>query len=88
MFIAREGGPELVGSIGRKTAVANNAQIVDGIASGVYSAVSAAMMDSGGDGGGEINASFNIYLSGKQIAAEVEQVNKRKGAKIMTGGAY
>jgi hypothetical protein len=88
MFIARESGPELVGSIGRKTAVANNTQIVDGIASGVYSAVSAAMMESSGGGDGEINASFNIYLSGKQIAAEVEQVNKRKGAKIMTGGAY
>lgn len=88
MFIARESGPELVGSIGRKTAVANNAQIVDGIASGVYSAVSAAMMENSGGGGGEVSASFNIYLSGKQIAAEVEQVNKRKGAKIMTGGAY
>lgn len=31
MFIARESGPELVGRIGNKTAVANNDQIVDGI---------------------------------------------------------
>lgn len=42
MFIAREAGPELVGSIGRKTAVANNDQIVSGIESGVYRAVVAA----------------------------------------------
>lgn len=35
MFIARESGPEMVGSIGRKTAVANNDQIVAGIAGGV-----------------------------------------------------
>ena len=42
MFIAREAGPELVGSIGRKTAVANNDQIVSGIESGVYRAVMAA----------------------------------------------
>ncbi len=39
MFIAREAGPELVGSIGNKTAVANNSQIIDGITAGVYEAV-------------------------------------------------
>lgn len=32
MFIARESGPELVGRIGNKTSVANNDQIVEGIA--------------------------------------------------------
>lgn len=42
MFIAREAGPELVGSIGRKTAVANNDQIVTGIENGVYRAMVAA----------------------------------------------
>ena len=42
MFIAREAGPELVGSIGRKTAVANNDQIVSGIENGVYRAMVAA----------------------------------------------
>ena len=42
MFIARESGPELVGSIGRKTAVANNDQIVSGIENGVYRAMVAA----------------------------------------------
>lgn len=38
MFIARESGPELVGQIGSRTAVANNDQIVAGIASGVANA--------------------------------------------------
>lgn len=37
-FIARESGPELVGRIGNRTAVANNAQIVAGIAEGVEDA--------------------------------------------------
>lgn len=37
MFIAREAGPELVGRIGRSTAVMNNNQIVSSVASGVYS---------------------------------------------------
>ena len=39
MFIARENGPEMVGTIGGKTAVANNQQIVDGVASGVAKAL-------------------------------------------------
>lgn len=35
MFVARESGPELVGTMGGRTAVANNDQIVSGIAGGV-----------------------------------------------------
>lgn len=38
MFIAREAGPEMVGTLGKSTAVANNSQIVSGIASGVAAA--------------------------------------------------
>lgn len=38
MFIAREAGPEMVGTIGGRTAVANNDQIVSGVANGVASA--------------------------------------------------
>lgn len=39
MFIARESGPELVGSIGGRTAVVNNDQIVQAVSMGVYNAV-------------------------------------------------
>lgn len=38
LFIAREAGPELVGQMGGRTAVANNGQIVEGIAGGVAQA--------------------------------------------------
>ena len=38
IFVARESGPEMVGSMGRHTAVANNDQIVSGISSGVSDA--------------------------------------------------
>lgn len=44
MFMARESGPELVGRMGNHSAVANNAQIVDGIKAGVKDAVIEAMM--------------------------------------------
>ena len=38
MFIAREAGPELVGQIGSRTAIANNDQIVTSVAGGVREA--------------------------------------------------
>ncbi len=38
MFVAREAGPEMVGTIGRRTAVANNDQIVESVAQGVADA--------------------------------------------------
>lgn len=39
MFIAREAGPELVGTLGGHTAVMNNDQIVSSVSAGVYRAV-------------------------------------------------
>ena len=39
VFIAREAGPEMVGNIGGRTAVANNDQITTGIASAVREAI-------------------------------------------------
>lgn len=44
MFIARESGPEMVGSIGNRTAVANNEQITDAISEAVKGAMLEAMM--------------------------------------------
>ncbi|HCT93009.1 MAG TPA: hypothetical protein DF613_16745 [Lachnospiraceae bacterium] len=49
VFMAREAGPELVGTIGRHTSVMNNNQIVSSVSAGVYSAVLAAMQASGGE---------------------------------------
>ncbi len=47
MFIAREAGPELVGTIGGRTAVANNSQIITSISRGVFQATSSAMLGFG-----------------------------------------
>ena len=38
LFLASEAGPEMVGRIGGRTAVANKDQITDGIATAVYTA--------------------------------------------------
>lgn len=79
MFIAREAGPELVGNIRGKTAVANNDQIVAAVAEGVYSAVVSAMNATNGQSG----QSINVYLDGKQITAAVEKRQNERGRTLM-----
>lgn len=81
MFIARESGPELVGTMGGHTAVANNQQIVTGI----YEGVKAAMQDAGSSNSGG-TMSVNVYLDGKQITAAVEKRQRERGATIYPGG--
>ena len=68
MFIARERGPELVGSFGSRSGVMNNGQIVEAVSRGVFEAVKSAM--SRGDGG---NFTFHInnHLDGKEIGKQV-----------------
>ena len=75
MFIAREAGPELVGSIGRKTAVANNDQIVSGIESGVYRAVMAA--NSTNKGGSQTIRIIN-EIDGDKVGEKVIQYHNGK----------
>lgn len=84
LFMAREAGPEMVGRIGGRSAVANNEQIVEAISEGVYAAVVAAMGGSGGNG----EQAINIYLDGKQITASVEKHQKERGASIMGTQIY
>ena len=63
LFVARESGPELVGTAGGRTAVASNNDIYEGIKAGVYEAVAAAMSGSGGN-----NQPVIIMMDGKEIA--------------------
>lgn len=79
MFIAREAGPELVGNINGRTAVANNDQIVTAVSQGVYSAVMAAMGNNNNSGEQHIN----VYLDGKQITASVEKRQAERGRTLM-----
>ena len=80
LFIAREAGAEMVGSIGGRTAVANNDQIIEGI----YQGVLAAMRASDGGNGGSFDV--RVYLDGKQITAAVEKRQRERGATIYPGG--
>ena len=76
LFIAREdgAGAELVGTIGGRTAVANNDQIVEGIRQGVYEAVSAAMSN-----GGNNDVSVKVYLDSREIKNGQSRLNRAMG---------
>ena len=63
LFLAREAGPELVGSIGNKAAVANNDQIVEGIAQAAYQGVSQAMKENKGNE----RQPVNVYIGNKKV---------------------
>ncbi len=71
--MAREAGPELVGTVGGRTAVANNDQIVEGIRQGVYEAVTAA------NGSGNNDVSVRVYLDSREIKAGQTRVNRAWG---------
>lgn len=76
MFIAREAGPELVGTLSGHTAVMNNDQIVASVSAGVYRAVSAAMQRGGGQQGTPVE--MHVYVGGKEVTDYViKDVNNR-----------
>ena len=81
LFIAREAGPELVGQIGRKTAVANNDQIVSGIEAGVYRAMMAANY---GNRGGTQTIRIINEIDGDVVG---EKVIEYHNGKVMQTGA-
>ena len=68
IFISRENGiPEMVGSIGGRTAVANNDQIVEAVSVGVYNAVVDAMSRSGGNKQPTI-----VQINGREVFRAVQ----------------
>ena len=85
MFIAREAGPEMVGSIGSRTAVANNDQIVDSVSQGVYRAVVQAMGQSGGNQ--VVEAKVNDKVLFEVVVNRNRQETMRTGYSPLLGGA-
>ena len=82
LFIAREAGPELVGTIGGRTAVANNDQIVDSVSRGVFDAVRSALV-SGHSNTQNRPLEVKLYLDGRQITNTVERVQKERGLPLL-----
>lgn len=77
-FMAREAGPELVGTIGGHTAVMNNNQIVSSVASGVYSAVLSAMSQTMNGRSDSTPTAVYVYVGGEQVTDYVvKDINGR-----------
>ena len=71
LFVAREAGPEMVGRMGGRSAVANNDQIVAGISAGVYNAVSAAMATGSRSSDGPTRIEVPLIIGHREIARAV-----------------
>ena len=89
MFIAREAGAEMVGNIGRRTAVANNDQIVSGIAGGVAEAneeQNALLREQNSLLRAILEKDSGTYLDGKSLTHSVEKYQRERGRVLITGG--
>ena len=84
MFVAREAGPELVGSIGNRSAVVNNDQIVSAVSQGVYQAVVQAMSQSSGNQ--TVEAKVNDKVLFEVVVNRARQETVRKGFNPLLGG--
>lgn len=73
MFIARENGAEMVGSIGSRTAVANNDQIVEAVSQGVAQAVSSVMNSNGQT---TVNLIINDDVFGRAVIKSANKTMK------------
>lgn len=82
MFIAREAGAEMVGSIGGKTAVANNDQIERAIFNAVLTAMSQAMANGISQ---PIELNQKIELDGDVIYNNQQKVSARRGINFGLG---
>lgn len=74
LFIAREAGPELVGTINGRTAVANNDQIVQAVSDGVFNAVVSAMGDRD-----DRPLQVRVYLDSREIKTGQQRLNRAMG---------
>ena len=89
MFIAREAGPEMVGNIGRRTAVVNNEQIVASISGGVAEAneeQNALLREQNSLLRALLDKESGVYLDGKNLTNSVEKYQRERGRVLITGG--
>ncbi|MEG1754248.1 MAG: hypothetical protein RR234_10080, partial [Christensenella sp.] len=81
---ANEAGPELVGNIGNRTAVANNDQITSGIEQAVYRAMMSVMSQQQ-ERPILVNANVAVDLDGQVVGRSVDAYNQNKGYPISHG---
>ena len=75
LFFANERGPELVGTMGGRTAVASQEQITEGISRAVFDAFMSAFSQTNGNGGDD--REVRIYLDGREIAKSTTKYQRQ-----------
>lgn len=86
LFVAREAGAEMVGTIGNRTAVANNDQIVAGIASGVSAAMSQQnqlLREQNALLSGILAKETNVNVTTASITSGLSRQNRRAGTTVI-----
>ena len=87
LFIANEAGPELVGTVGGRPAVASNNEIT-GISNAVYdtAAEQNALLREQNSLLAQILATSGVSLDGKTLKRSIDKANRNSGATIGTSG--
>lgn len=86
LFMANEAGPEFVGLQGRRTVVANNMQIVDGISQGVLEGMlmAATISESRSDGsGGNLTIQIGDEVIWRKTMDEARREGQRTGSSVV-----
>lgn len=83
LFIANEAGPELVGSIGSRSAVMNNDQIVASVSQGVASAVASVLGGRSSNSGTTVILKVNDLELGKAVIDSVHKTQNVLGLSIV-----
>ena len=81
LFFANEAGPELIGNIGGRTAVANNDQIVQAVSQGVAQAV-ASVLGSGNSQEGNVILKVDSRELGRIMIKEMKRMNRQAGVTV------
>ena len=85
IFIARESGPELVGTLAGSTAVMNNDQIVSSVSDGVARAVAAVLGGSQGDSVNDITIKVDSEVLYRAMKKGERKANGRYGTVVTVG---
>lgn len=91
LFMANEKGPELVGKMGRRNAVANNMQITEGIREAVVDGMMEVAMTTSGDGSNEVPYVINMRVvtdDDETLARRVERGRMKRDARYSPSPAY
>jgi len=83
MFIAREAGPEMVGRIGARSAVANNDQITSSISAAVFNAIAPLFSMIGKGSSGNVAVENYVMLDGDVMLRSLSKAKQKSDGRFV-----